>query len=181
MVRAINLLRSLLIASVVLLSLSAQGHQAFFGPGGGGDHPWPWGLEAPFPWDDIQGIWKLDLPRGTFYFGFRRLEAKRLIVSQFDIDACLVKGTGPGLEHARTVVAQMSGPSYGVYRVTLYAFRPEDSPEPPKMKGTFEPGRVMVARIYSLTTPGAEIASQMVKMTSRLEIRCPRQNKFLKF
>lgn len=32
-------------------------------PSGGGDHlPWPWGTECPFPWNNIEGVWKAQKP-----------------------------------------------------------------------------------------------------------------------
>lgn len=185
MVRVFKMFQALLIASAIFLSLpataTATAPERTLFPGGG-DHPWPWSLALPFPWDDIQGVWTLDVNNKTIYYSIRRLQAKRLVINQFDLSTCNVVASGPGLERANTVVAQMSQPSTRqVYRVTLYAFDPKDSPEPPKMNGRFDPGPIMVARINPLSSPGPEIASQLVKISSRLDIRCSRMNKILKF
>lgn len=194
MFRFFKFTMSVLTATVISVCANAQPGTGFEtgagygtgtiwnGGGGGGSHPWPWGFEVPFPWEDIQGIWKLDKPGKALYFSFRRLESKRLAVNQFDLDACVVTGAGPGFERAKTVVAQMNEVgTRRVYQVRLYAFDPKDSPEPPKTGSAFEPGPVMVARINTLTVPSPEIAVQMVKITDRLEIRCSHSNKNLKF
>lgn len=186
MFRASKILRTLLLASFLCFAVSTHAYaeaEPFFGPGDhGGSHPWPWGHEVPFPWDDIQGIWQINKPGKPVFLSFRRLDAKRLAVNQFDLETCEVIAGGPGLEREKTVVSQMN--EFGtpnIYRLTLYAFDAKDSPEPPLKKGEFDNGRVMVVRINSLRTPSQELAFQMVKISDGLEIRCPRQNKFLRF
>jgi hypothetical protein len=181
--RAIKLIRAWLIASVLILTFTARANPLLdTGGDHGGSHPWPWGLEVPFPWEDIQGIWKINTPGKAVYLGVRRLELKRLAVTQFDLDLCAVTASGPGLEKANTVVTQMNEVgSRNVYRMTLYAFDPQSNPARAGARDRFEPTPVMVARIVNLSLPSPEIAFQMVKISEGLEIHCVRQNKNLRF
>jgi hypothetical protein len=198
MVRTIKYIQMLLIVSGILLTASSQAKtgerseydsQAIrtFGGGGGGDFPWPWGLEVSFPWDDIQGVWKVENKGKIYYFGFRRVQDKRIFVTQFDASRCLTLGSGPGFIRNKAqnfVVSQITLKATGdAYRMAIYAFDEQDSPEPPAAADgeATVPEHVMVARITSMSTQEREIAVQMVRISDRLEFKCVGQDKKLRF
>jgi hypothetical protein len=180
-----KVVRALLLTTILCFSFASHADSDFnvlFGGDHGGSHPWPWGHEVPFPWDDVQGIWQVQKAGKPVFFSFRRLESKRLAVNQFDLDACQVIAGGPGLEFDKTVVTQMNEfGTLNVYRITLYAFNPKDAPEAPVNRNGYGPGQILVARITNLRAPGPELAFQIVKISDSLEVRCARQNKFLRF
>lgn len=183
MVRTIKFLQMLLILSIFSLNTASQ---AWGGDDGGGSHPWPWGLEIPFPWNDVQGIWKVENQGQVYYFGFRRVEQQRLFITQFDASRCVILGSGPGYirtKRQKYVVAQITLKETGeAYRMAIYAFAEEDSPEPPVGGvSTPIPELVMVARINSMNNTGREIAVQMVRISSQLEYTCIGQDKKIRF
>ncbi|MBK9324504.1 MAG: hypothetical protein IPM97_16425 [Bdellovibrionaceae bacterium] len=199
MVRTYKLLQMLLLLAGITMSISSRanlsGNQKAYqyqgvkpgGGGGGGDFPWPWGLEVAFPWNDIQGVWKAEYKGKVYYFGFRRVEERRLFITQFDAGQCSTLGSGPGLirnSSQKYVVAQITLQETGeVYRVAIYAFAEADSPAPPVTNGDVIniPEHVMVARINNIKCPERDIAVQMVRISDRLEFKCVGQDKRLKF
>ena len=39
--------------------------------------PWPWGLEQPFPWTDIKGLWRIENAKDVSpYFTFKVVKSK---------------------------------------------------------------------------------------------------------
>jgi len=191
MVRTIKFIQTLLILSGILVSTTSVAIGAYActdsspmirGGEGGGDFPWP--LALPFPWGDVQGVWKVAKGDRTYYIGIRRTEAKRLTVALIDTNRCSIVGIGPGLDNDTTVVAQITNNMTGeIYRVGLYAFDEKDSPEPPltSVGDNENPDRVMVARIRSLNTSAPEIAAQIVRISDKLEFKCGGQDKKLRF
>ncbi|HMD01191.1 MAG TPA: hypothetical protein VKH37_13610, partial [Ferruginibacter sp.] len=120
----------------------------------------------------------------VYYFGFRRVEEQRLFITQFDSTRCMTLGSGPGYirnKSQKFVVAQISMKSGEAYRMAIYAFNEEDSPEPPVNPANSIPEHVMVARINSMSSSEREIAVQMVRISDRLEYKCIGQDKKLKF
>lgn len=181
MVRTIKYLQMLLILAV--FSLGTVSHAADpMGLRGPGDdtHPWPWGFEVKFPWDDVQGIWRVQKDDKTLFFSFRRVQAKRIKIKQIDIDTCNVVGTGQGLERDKTIVAQIRNTDFNeTYNLTIYAFNEEDL-EPPILSQVGSE-HVIVARINSLDRLLPEFAAQMVRISDRLEVRCGDQDKKTRF
>jgi hypothetical protein len=193
MVRTIKLLQKLLILGGICLGVFSHAggaqksqyggeSQIALGPDdGGGSHPWPWGFEVTFPWNDVQGIWRVQKDGKTLYFSFRRVQAKRVKIKQIDFNTCNVIGTGQGLERDRTIVAQIRNTySDETYNLTIYAFNEEDSPEPPILSQIGQ-DHVIVVRINSLDGPRAEFAAQMVRISDRLELKCGDQDKKTRF
>jgi hypothetical protein len=185
MVRENYFLRLLLV--VVGLCFGISSFAMNRGPGDD-THPWPWGLEVPFPWEDVQGVWKVESHGNEYYFGFRRTQEKRLVVTQFDASRCVTLGSGPGLIRSKGqkyVVAQITMKATGdVYRMAIYAFAEEDSPEPPAVAGDDGSGseHVVVARITNMSsTAEREMAVQMARISDRLEFKCLGDDKKLKF
>lgn len=195
MVRTIKFLQMLLILSGIAMGTTVKAehnesgmelmiHSQVGGGGGGnggGDFPWPWSFAVNFPWNDVQGIWRLEKGDDVLYFSFRRIQAKRIKIKQIDIDTCDVVGIGQGLEKDKTIVSQIRNTfTNQTYNLTIYAFNEEDSPEPPILSKV-RPDQVIVARIRSLDSPEPEFAAQMVRISDRLEVRCGSQEKKTKF
>ncbi len=103
------MLRSILLAALILssltFSLGAFAHQS-----SGDDEqiipisdnrpvPWPWSMAQPFPWTDIQGVWKVQQDDYTSYFSLKVVRQKatglrQLQVKQYDGATCRVLATG---------------------------------------------------------------------------------------
>jgi hypothetical protein len=192
MVRTIKLIQMWLILISIILGSTASAYagdnsqrnylqSARGGGSGGGDFPWPWGFEVKFPWDDVQGIWKVQKEDTVLYFSLRRVQTKRIKIKQIDITTCQIVGTGQGLERDRTIVAQIHNTySDETYNLTIYAFNEEDLVSSSQV---MDPGsdHVIVARINSLDRQRTEFAAQMVRISDRLEVKCGDQDKKAKF
>lgn len=160
---------------LILLTLSMSGavQAASFNDvqKNGGDSwvPWPWGLEAPFPWKDIQGTWRVEDDNFVTYFSLKVVREKtskgrQLVVRQMDADGnCKIIATGVGYEAENIIRAQMTGKS-GPFRVSLRAFDTEDSPIPPK-KSKFVMDQVMVLSVTNLEWQGESIHMQLTKVS----------------
>lgn len=189
MVRTIKLLQMLLFLCGVCISHSvwAGDMQAPSCPGssvtrGPGDdtHPWPWGFEVQFPWDHIQGIWKVEKGSRTYYFSFKRILTKRILIHQFDVATCKVVGTGQGYERDRTVRSQIrNNMTNEVYNLTLAAFNEDGLPANENDVAT--PYYVMVARINSVNRIQPQFEVKMTRISDRLEFKCGEQDKKVRF
>jgi hypothetical protein len=149
--------------------------------GGDDTHPWPWGFEIQFPWDEVQGTWKAQSEGKTLYFNFRRIQTKRVKIQQIDLDSCTVVGTGQGFERNKTIVAQITTTrSFEPYNLTVYAFNEEDSPKQPV---PYQVGQehVIVARVSRFNHPGFDFVAQMVRISDSLELKCAEWGKKAKF
>lgn len=81
-------MKSILIALFALLtslSVHAQSCDEASTLGRDGVDPWPWAIAQPFPWDNIQGFWKLGDDEGTYL--------KAVVSSQTANDIKLLKIT----------------------------------------------------------------------------------------
>ncbi|HEY8269560.1 MAG TPA: hypothetical protein VIG33_01620, partial [Pseudobdellovibrionaceae bacterium] len=133
MVRTIKFFQMLLILGSICVGTHSRAEVAQVTRGPGDDtHPWPWGFEVKFPWNEVQGIWRAEDNGKAVYFSFRRVEEKRVKIKQIDFATCSVIGTGQGLERDKTLVAQIiTNRSVEPYNLTIYAFNEEDSHKPP--------------------------------------------------
>lgn len=125
--------------------MSLIAFSTFASPGVLRDHPvpWPWGLEQPFPWNEIQGMWKIadgaDVPMSYFslkVINSKKSGVKQLIVKQFDADTCDIIASGVGIAVNDVLRAQMTTTEYAsepwvTFRLSIRAFKAEKSPEPP--------------------------------------------------
>lgn len=99
-----------------------------------GDDYWPWSLAIPFPWKDIQGIWKAEYENGaTSYFSFtivrRENEVKQLRVVQYlDLSSCEVISRGVGREFDKQINAQMNSKNNMTFRILMAAFDAKSLP-----------------------------------------------------
>jgi hypothetical protein len=119
--------------------------------------PWPWSSRQPFPWADIQGLWKVEQDDFVSYFSFKIVSQKntgirQLQVKQFDGDSCKVLATGVGIETDKKILAQMTSKGGIIYRVELTAFKEKDSPVPP-LRGGMRTEGVMVLSMSTFDTP----------------------------
>lgn len=114
--------------------------------------PWPWRLAQPFPWTDVQGLWKVEEGDYTTYFSLKVIKTKsgvnHLQVKQYDGETCRILATGVGIERGSRVLAQMST-RHAVYRVQFTTFSEEDSPLP-KLKSDSPLDGVMVLSMGAL-------------------------------
>lgn len=148
------------------------------------DHPvpWPWGLEQPFPWSEIQGIWKISIDAGIpiSYFTFKVVAAKKksglkqLIVNQIDAEHCSVIAKGVGIELNDVLRAQMITTENSMapgtpFRLSIRAFSEEASPKDPIGQMTSE---VMVLSMSDLDhDPDKNLHVQIGKTSANLVIK----------
>ncbi|WP_413292274.1 hypothetical protein ACLSU7_12790 [Bdellovibrio sp. HCB185ZH] len=134
--------------------------------------PWPWTLAQPFPWDDIQGLWKVEQDNYVSYFAFKVVKqasgGRQLLVRQIDGETRRVLAEGPGFERDNIVFAQMTSCGGATYRLKLTSFKREDSPQPPVM-GNLYTGSVMVLSMSDLGDKSAYYIAhlQLTKVSSR--------------
>lgn len=139
--------------------------------------PWPWALALPFPWTDIQGLWKAEDGEFVSYFAFKVVCGKadcnceetmcQLKVKQYDATTCRTLASGVGIESTHKVLAQMTAKSGLIYRVDLTSFSETDSPLPP-LKSEFPIHGVMVLSMGGLdaTSPEEMVHMQIKKVSA---------------
>jgi|SRR6185312_4621320 len=128
-----------LIAAAILVTLMSQVSFGTTTDGGmclpagrnqiQGHETWPWGMEAPFPWRGIQGIWMANVNGCSTYFTFKNLKnsdnEKILQIHEIDPTTCTSISKGAGYEEARVVTAVMIGKD-GTYNMKVHSFRESD-------------------------------------------------------
>jgi hypothetical protein len=144
--------------------------------------PWPWGLEQPFPWGEIQGIWRtpddVGIPVSYFSFkvvnGKKKSAVKQLLVTQIDGYTCNVIATGVGIELHDVMRAQMITSEHAnepgvTFRLSLRAFALEASPEPRIGRLT---SQVMVLSITDLDRdPTKNLHIQIGKTSAKVGVK----------
>ncbi|WP_413585676.1 hypothetical protein [Bdellovibrio sp. HCB274] len=172
------MLRHILLAA--LLIFSSVGHANPSQEEGGiiptGDNrpiPWPWSAAQPFPWDDIQGLWRVEQDDYVSYFAFKVVKEKtsggrQLMVRQIDGETRRVLAEGVGFEREKIILAQMTSCGGSTYRLKLTSFNLENSPQPPGL-GNLYKNSVMVLSLGSLEarTTSEMIHLQLSKVSSR--------------
>jgi hypothetical protein len=97
----------------------------------GGDNgvPWPFGLEQPFPWRGIQGLWQAEVDGWQRYFVLKTVgnsgTDRRLKVLEYDAVTCDLISQGTGFEQNRIVTAGMVGDE-GRFLIQIRAFLEQD-------------------------------------------------------
>lgn len=108
--------------------------------------PWPWGTECPFPWDDIEGVWKASKPAASSegekfkgpgillntYYEFEvtnmsTYETKLVQITKFNEKGQVI-GTGRGYSHphqkiVRAVIVAAQGVNMANHRVIVRAYK----------------------------------------------------------
>ncbi|WP_413582899.1 hypothetical protein [Bdellovibrio sp. HCB288] len=172
------MLRHILLAA--LLIFSSVGHAYPSNDEGtimpSGDNrpiPWPWSSAQPFPWDDIQGLWRIEQDDYVSYFAFKVVKEKtsggrQLLVRQIDGETRRVLAEGVGFETGKNILAQMTSCGGTVYRLRLTSFSLENSPQPP-VSGNLYKNSVMVLSVGSLEakTTSEMVNLQLSKVSSR--------------
>ncbi len=173
-----DLKRFLIIGLVLVLSQAALAKNATLRDR---PVPWPWGLEQPFPWNDIQGMWKIaddaGVPMSYFTFkvvGGKKTGIKQLVVQQMDAYTCDVIARGVGIELNDVLRAQMTTTEFAAepsvtFRLSIRAFKVEKSPEPPIGILT---NQVMVLLMTDLDRdPSKNLHIQIGKTSAKLDIK----------
>lgn len=102
-------------------------------PMGPGDFvPWPLNLQIPFPWAEIQGVWKSEVNGAVTYYQIKiedgaKAGIRLLNIRQFEGDTCRTIAEGRGVERGKLVTAQMYDyASKSSFKLTLGAFKTRD-------------------------------------------------------
>ncbi len=168
------MLRYILLATAISISslaLTSQAHAQYQVYSQDEEHitptsdtrpvPWPWSRAQPFPWFDIQGLWKVEQDDFISYFTFRVVKERatgerQLRVKQIDGLNCreIANGVGVavGSERSQRILARMKSKAGTDYRVQITAFAEQDSPERP-LQGNIPVQSVMVVSISSADGP----------------------------
>ncbi len=109
--------------------------------------PWPWGTECPFPWGNIEGVWKASKPSIVeesserryfggvpvrFFYEFKvtdmaAYESKLVQITKYDEEGQVI-GTGRGYSHphqkiVRAVIVAAQGVNMANHRVIIRAYK----------------------------------------------------------
>lgn len=95
----------------------------------GGIDTWPWQYAEPFPWDNIQGIWKLSTDSSDVYFKMKvtgqNKKGKILAISKFSTKNCLkslASGVGFVGSWEKNIVRGVISDKALRYQITLGLF-----------------------------------------------------------
>lgn len=192
-------MRSLLMVLVILgsflaanISQAAEQAQCHSGTdesqiirGGDSDYtPWPSSIIRPFPWDDVQGIWKVEdrVTGDIWYFALKRLKMtpscqRPLQVRQIEGESCKVIATGVGFDRNKVIRAQMTDKDGKTFRLAFTAFNEEDAPIVP-VEGKIHVDSVVVLSIANVDSPlYSDVRHlQIVKVSNTLDLRACTQD-----
>ena len=119
----------LLSLSLFLFTHFAYAQQSCNIQAQGGVDAWPWHDAQPFPWDNIQGVWKLSTDSSKVYFKMRvtgeNKKGKILNIVKFSTDNCskhLATGVGFVGAFEKNVVRGILSDKQFRYQVTLGLF-----------------------------------------------------------
>lgn len=144
--------------------------------GGSDVGPWPFGLEQPFPWRSIQGIWAAEIDGCEYHFIFKvsKQEGRstQLRVHQMNVADCSLVAEGVGFEQDRIVRAQLMG-KRGPQELKIHVFRPDDVPEGVSQDAFADLNRnVVVMTLAPLGRPTNKSAHQMYKLSTDVKKAC---------
>ncbi len=95
----------------------------------GGIDTWPWQYAEPFPWDNIQGVWKLNTDSSDVYFKMKVIsqtkKGKILNISKFSTQNCakpLATGVGFVGTQEKNIVRGVISDKTLRYQITLGLF-----------------------------------------------------------
>lgn len=138
--------------------------------------PWPWGLEQPFPWTEIKGLWRIENTKELSpYFTFKVMRSKssdekQLVVREIDPSSCRVIATGVGYELNKIVRAQMTTDKGTSFRIAVRAFREVDSPQ--SIAGPIVTDQVLVLSIMSITDDSSpKVHVQIGKVSESIDLK----------
>ena len=123
-------MKSLLLSLVFLFLTSASyGQQTCNIQTQGGIDTWPWQHAEPFPWDNIQGVWKLNTDSSDVYFKMKvtgqNKKGKILNISKFSTKNCtkpLATGVGFVGTQEKNIVRGVISDKLLRYQITLGLF-----------------------------------------------------------
>ncbi len=115
--------------------------------------PYPWGMELPFPWVKVQGLWSANVGNLQAYYTFEvvrqnELSEKQLLIKQYDLKTCDILAIGVGIENDhKTIWAHMKVASKAQsYRLGLRNFSADKLPK----NLPNDDGRVMVMSVSAI-------------------------------
>lgn len=119
----------LLSLSLIFFASLAHSQQSCNIQALGGIDNWPWRYAQPFPWDNIQGIWKLSTDSSDVYFKMKitgqTKKGRILSITKFSTDNCsksLASGVGFVGSQEKNIVRAVLSDSSLRYRLTLGLF-----------------------------------------------------------
>ena len=123
-------MKSLLIGLSFLLFVSvSQAQQTCNIQTQGGVDTWPWQYAEPFPWDNIQGVWKLNTDSSDVYFKMKvtgqNKKGKILNITKFSTKNCLkplASGVGFVGSQEKNIVRGVISDKALRYQITLGLF-----------------------------------------------------------
>lgn len=139
----------------------------------------PWGLELPFPWRGIQGVWTTEMGGKPVYFSFKTVKSgsfgNQLRIVEFNPTNCEVIAKGGGFEEDRVVTAIMNS-TEGSFTMTVHVFRESDmsiSRQVPKPRDTAEDNKtVTVLKLNSNDGVSTEVAYELIKVSADINSVC---------
>lgn len=99
---------------------------------GGDIGPWPFGLEQPFPWRRIDGVWFAEMNGCRHYFVFKTTtngrNVRRLKINQVDSVSCksVAEGLGVQEEDNENVVSASMVSANGPIFLSVHVFKESD-------------------------------------------------------
>lgn len=154
---------------------------------GGDIGPWPFGLEQPFPWKRIDGVWQAEMSGCRYYFVFKTTRDgrnfRRLKINQIEPNTCtsIADGFGVQQEDNQNVVSASVTGVNGPMFFSVHVFKESDIKDiRSKNKHADVVAQsnrnVTVLSVQSLTDPERVVNHyKLVKMADDLSDVCQRQ------
>lgn len=145
--------------------------------GGSDGRPWPFGLEQPFPWNGIQGVWGVEMDGAYKYFVFRVIRngnSERFVrVDEYDGNTCTLLSIGNGVEMDRVLNAGMIS-CEGRYLMQVRAFRESDVNKMRTRASSRQASDkvMMVVSVSPWSQPAARATYPLVKISSEADFIC---------
>ncbi len=123
-------MKSLLLSlSLIFFAHAAHSQQACSIQTLGGVDTWPWQYAQPFPWDNIQGVWRLSTDTSGVYFKMKITgqtnKGKILSITKFSTENCskaLASGVGFVGSQEKNIIRGVISDRTLRYRLTLGLF-----------------------------------------------------------
>ncbi len=142
----------------------------------GGDDPvgWPWGMEVPFPFDIIQGVWHAEMENQNFFFTITPILSgpglEQLLIRQITIGDCKVISRGVANLDGRIAVARMQNRyDPGFYTIQIRAFTAQNILTPVQVKPI--QGKYVVLTLTN-SERSKTMSTAVQLMSSRIPVNC---------
>lgn len=132
--------------------------------------PWPWGLEVPFPFEVVTGVWHAKLDGNDFYFimtpVIREPSSLQLMIRQISLDNCSVISSGVASVQGKVAYAHMSSTVGTSYWIALRAFYAHSLP--PSM-----PMKPIQGKYVALTVSASDFSKEVTLPIQLLSAQIP--------